>query len=173
MTTKATSEKNGGGPPLKFETVEKLDQAIRAYFDMCDPHTQRMVVDCGINEKGETIWREREMMTVQKPYTMTGLARAIGVDRKTLLNYKNRDEFFPSVQGALNRCAEFAEGQLFGPYANGAKFALSNNYSDDDAEWSDKKAVDHTSKGQPLKALVEFVDSSDPSSDISEDDSET
>jgi hypothetical protein len=61
--------KNPVGRPLKYKTVDELDRAINAYFDMCDPHTQRRVVDCGINEKGETIWREREVMTEQKPYT--------------------------------------------------------------------------------------------------------
>jgi hypothetical protein len=76
--------------PLKYETVEQLDRAINAYFDMCDPHTQRRVVDCRINEKGETIWREREVMTEQKPYTISGLANALGVSRQTILNYAER-----------------------------------------------------------------------------------
>ena len=47
-----SDEKRPVGRPLKFETVKQLDRAINAYFDMCDPHTQRRVVDCGINEKG-------------------------------------------------------------------------------------------------------------------------
>jgi DNA-binding XRE family transcriptional regulator len=153
------------GRPLTYETIEKLDAAIAAYFDMCDPHVEPRMVDGGVNQKGETIWLRRAVLTEQKPYTMTGLARALGVDRKTLLNYKNRDEYFPSIQGALNRCAEYAETQLFGPYANGAKFALTNNYGSDGAEWSDKKAVDHTTAGQPMKALVEFVGDGDDDSD--------
>jgi hypothetical protein len=72
----AAESKHPGGRPLKYETVEEVDRAINAYFDLCDPHTQRRVVDCGINEKGETIWREREVMTEQQPYTMSGLARS-------------------------------------------------------------------------------------------------
>lgn len=51
--------KHAGGAPLKYETPELLDRAINAYFAMCDPHTQRRVVDCGINEQGETLARAR------------------------------------------------------------------------------------------------------------------
>lgn len=42
----------------------------------------------------------RPELSDQEPYTMTGLAKALGVERKTLLNYKNRDKFFfSSIQG--------------------------------------------------------------------------
>ena len=122
--------KHPGGRPLKYETVEELDQAIRAYFDLCDPHIEDRVVDAGVNQRGETIWQKREVMTEQKPYLMTGLARALGVDRKTLKNYGKRDQFFPTVNDARSRCEEYAEGQLFGPYNRGAAFNLDNNYED-------------------------------------------
>jgi hypothetical protein len=127
--------------PLKYETVEQLDRAINAYFDMCDPHTQRRVVDCGINEKGETIWREREVMTEQKPYTISGLANALGVSRQTLLNYAERPDFFDSIDRAKSRCEEYAESQLFGPAANGAKFNLMNNYRGKYQAWADKQEL--------------------------------
>lgn len=140
--------KHAGGRPLKFETVELLDQAIRAYFDSCNPHTQRRVVDCGINEAGETIWREREVMTEQQPYTVSGLARALGITRDTLINYKERDEFFDSVQAAYERCHEFAEQQLYGKSASGASFSLKNNWG-----WEDKKQFDHTTKGERMPLL--------------------
>src|SRR3954464_13386635 len=116
----AEPDNNPVGRPLKYKTVEEMDRAINAYFDMCDPHTQRRVVDCGINEKGETIWREREVMTEQQPYTVSGLARALGITRDTLINYKERDEFFDSVTGAYERCHEYAESQLYGRSATGA-----------------------------------------------------
>jgi hypothetical protein len=124
----AEPDNNPVGRPLKYKTVEELDRAINAYFDMCDPHTQRRVVDCGINEKGETIWREREVMTEQKPYTMAGLARAIGLSRQSLLNYKNRDEFLDSIVDAKARCEEFWEGRLDSRHDRGAAFNLTNNY---------------------------------------------
>lgn len=131
---------HAGGRPFKYEKVDELNRAITAYFDLCDPHTQRRVVDCGINERGETIWKEREIMTEQQPYTVSGLALAIGVTRQTLLNYKERGSgFFDSIQQAVQRCEAYAEAQLYGPGANGAKFNLVNNYSGEYKPWADKQ----------------------------------
>lgn len=141
-------ESNPVGRPLAYKTVQDLDQAISAYFDLCDPHTQRRLVDCGMNDAGETIWRSREVLTEQQPYTVSGLARALGIDRDTLINYRNRDEFFGSVQAAYERCHEFAESQLYGRAQSGAAFSLKNNWG-----WEDKKQVDHTTKGQPMPLL--------------------
>lgn len=150
-------QKHPGGRPLKYETVEKLDQAIRAYFDSCDPHTERRVVDCGINEKGETIWREREVMTEQKPYTMSGLARALGISRQTILDYSERDEFLDSLRAAKQRCEEYAESQLYGPYSNGAKFNLANNYSGKYQPWAEKQVLagdPEAPLGNPMATLT-------------------
>lgn len=134
---------HAGGRPLKYDTVEKLELAIQLYFDTCDPHTEKRMVATGVNPNGETMFQERSVITEQRPYTMAGLARAIGLDRRSLLNYKNRDQYFPSIQGAIDRCEEYAEGQLFGPYANGAKFNLINNYRENpkSTDWSDRHEV--------------------------------
>lgn len=134
---------------MAFKNVADLDIAIQKYFDMCNPHVVQRIVDSGINEAGETIWAPRGVMTEQKPYTMTGLARSLGIDRRTLKNYSDRDEFFPSIEGARSRCEEFAETMLYSPFSNGAKFNLTNNYDD----WTDKRAIDHTSKGKPMPLL--------------------
>lgn len=94
------------GRPLRFKTVAELDEAIKRYFDTCDPHVVYYQAEAGRKENGETIWQTRIKYSDQKPYTMHGLARDLSVDRKTLLDYKNRDEYFPSIQAALDRCAE-------------------------------------------------------------------
>ena len=154
-------EKHAGGRPLKFDSVAKLDMAIQLYFDKCDPHVEPQMIAAGVNTNGKTMFDTREVITEQKPYTMAGLARAIGVDRKTLLNYKKRDEYFPSIKAAIDRCEEYAESQLFGPYSNGAKFNLINNYRGEHQDWTDKTNIDHTSDGEPVKALVEIVRSGD------------
>jgi DNA-binding XRE family transcriptional regulator len=152
-TNDQEQDKHAGGRPLKFETVEQLEQAIRAYFDSCDPHTQRRVVDCGINEQGETIWREREIMTEQKPYTVSGLARALGISRQTLINYGEREQFFDTVEAAKDRCHEYAESQLYGKASSGAAFSLKNNWG-----WKDRSEHALTDPdGNPVKAVVEFV----------------
>jgi hypothetical protein len=139
------------GPPFKFTDVAALDIAIQAYFDSCDPHVQRKVIETGINQKGETTWGERAVMTQQRPYTMTGLARALGVDRTTLINYQSpehysdeipvevRQEIINSLRLARARCEEYAEAQLFEGNSNGAKFNLTNNYK----QWADKTVQEH------------------------------
>lgn len=150
-------EKNKGGRPLAFKSVEELESAINAYFDMQDPHLEDRMVESGMNEKGETIFLRRKVMTQQKPYTMSGLALALGVNRRTLLDYSKKDQFSPTLEAAKARCESYAESQLFGPFANGAKFNLINNYRDKHQDWSDKQEVDHTSAGERIQAAPVVV----------------
>lgn len=133
--------KHAGGRPLKFKTVAELDMAIQGYFDEQDPHVVKHMEATGFNDRGHTTWATREIMTEQRPYTMTGLARALGLSRQALLDYNNRDEFVDSVQSAKDRCQEYAEAQLFGPYANGAKFNLTNNYTGRYQAWAERQVV--------------------------------
>lgn len=148
-TTESEEPRNKGGRPLKFKSVDELDQAIAAYFDMCDPHTEQRVVEAGVNERGETIFVKRAVLTEQKPYTVSGLARALGIHRETLINYGERDEFSDSVRAAYERCHEFAESQLYGKASSGAAFSLKNNWG-----WRDRQEVDHTTKDQPMPLLA-------------------
>jgi hypothetical protein len=57
------------GRPLKFKTVAELELAIQTYFDECDPHIIKHMEATGFNERGETMWRERSIMSEQRPYT--------------------------------------------------------------------------------------------------------
>jgi hypothetical protein len=85
-------DKHPGGRPLAFETVEELQDAIRAYFGEQSPHvaTHKKRV---LKDDGTYFWVDEEYMTEQKPLTMAGLARALGITRQTLLNYETKDEF--------------------------------------------------------------------------------
>lgn len=141
------------GRPLKFETVQELDLAIQNYFAECDPHTAKALVETGRDSKGNMLFDTRTILTEQRPYTMSGLARALGISRQTLLDYSGRQEFLDSIAMAKQRCEEYAEGQLYGPYANGAKFNLINNYRGKHQDWADKHEVDHTTKDQPIPLL--------------------
>lgn len=139
---------------MAFKSVEELDMAIQLYFDKCDPHVEEHMVATGVNNNGETMFATRAVLTEQKPYTMSGLARALGIDRATLLDYSRKEKFSRSIEAAKARCQEYAEGQLFGPYANGAKFNLVNNYQGKYVPWADKQSVDHTTKDQPIPLLA-------------------
>ncbi len=116
------------GRPVAFETVEELQELIDGYFDYCDELLRR-------DDDGKVV--------SSKPYTMTGLARAIGVDRRTLLNYSHKEDFFPLIKAAKSRVEEYAEERLFGnTQVAGSIFTLKNNHG-----WKDKQEIDHSGSG--------------------------
>ncbi len=106
-------EKNKGGRPLKYKTVEELDLAINEYFAKCD--------------------------MLEEPYTITGLALALDIDRKTLNNYAERDEFLPTIKKAKLKVENYLEKRLINDSSTtGIIFNLKNNF-----EWKDKHEIDH------------------------------
>lgn len=142
-------EKNKGGRPPAFKSVEELQLAIDSYFAACDAHVEERYVESGISERGETIFAKRKVMTEQEPYTVSGLARALGITRETLVQYKNGDKFSDSVMLAYDRCHEWAEKALYGKSATGAAFSLKNNWN-----WRDRQEIDHTTKDGPIPLLA-------------------
>lgn len=144
---KAKPDKHPGGRPLKYKSVAELDAAITAYFDECDPHIAKRMVETGTKADGETLFELRNVMTEQKPYTVSGLARAMGIDRDTLVNYRNRDEYFGSVSAGYERVHEYTEAQLFGKSSTGAMFSLKNNWT-----WRDRQELTGA-EGTPLMPI--------------------
>ena len=109
MVTKPTSiqEQKDQGRPLKFKSVEELEIAIDGYFATCEED--------------------------KKPPTVSGLAYHLDIDRKTITNYENRDEFFPTIKRAKTRIEAFLEERLYQGQCTGVIFNLKNNY-----KWQDK-----------------------------------
>ena len=105
----------GNTNALKYKTEKELQKGIDAYFKMCD---------------------EKE-----KPYTMSGLALSLGIDRRTLVNYADKDLFFSQIKEAKSRVqAQLEENALSGKgNATFTIFNLKNNYG-----WVDKQEVDNT-----------------------------
>ncbi|THG30685.1 terminase small subunit [Naasia lichenicola] len=137
-----SEQPNPVGRPLKFKTVEDLELAIQNYFAECDPHTEKTLVEVGRDSHDNMLFDSRLRITEQKPYTVSGLARSLGIDRDTLINYKKRDEFIGSIQAAYDRCHEYAESQLFGRAQAGAAFSLKNNWG-----WKDRTEVENNHTG--------------------------
>lgn len=106
------AENNKVGRPLKYKNKEEIDQAIKAYFDRCE-------------ESG-------------KPLTMSGLAVWLDMDRRSLVNYGNREEFFPSIKRARAMIEASTEERMLMNELNvtGAIFSLKNNYG-----WVDKQEI--------------------------------
>ncbi len=125
--------KNKGGRPMLYDNAEDLQKDIQAYFDSCWQYKFNKDGEVVVDEYGNPIW----MQTI--PYTMSGLALAIGMDRRTLLNYEKRDEFFPTINEARKIVERYAETRLYDKDGvNGAKFNLQNNFKG----WEDKKKID-------------------------------
>ena len=125
------------GRPLKFETVEGLQEKIEAYFSMCDETIVKRI----LNKNQEVI------SEITKPYTITGLAEWLEVDRHTLVNYEKRDEFFTTIKEAKTKIeACYEERALLGDNnATISIFTLKNNF-----DWKDKTETDITTDGKPL-----------------------
>ena len=102
------------GRPRAFKSVEEVEEKINAYFNYCE---------------------EKE-----KPYTMSGLAYYLGIDRKTLLNYSKNEEYFHTIKKARDRVQMQLEENALSNKANPTFtiFNLKNNF-----DWKDK--IEHSS----------------------------
>ena len=67
--------------PLKIESPDQLQAVIDAYFKECDNH---IIKRQHVTGKGDII-----VIETPEPYTMAGLACALGISRETLNNYSN------------------------------------------------------------------------------------
>lgn len=125
-------ERRGVGQPPKFESAEVLQTAIDAYFESCFEITVQKV---GKGKKKKSVETRKQV----KPYTMSGLALAIGVSRQTLVNYAAKDEYFDTIKKARQKCeAYLEEGMISGKLSTvGTIFNAKNNYG-----WKDKTEVD-------------------------------
>ena len=101
------------GRPLKYESVEAMQKAIDKYFDECDEN--------------------------EKPYTVSGLAYALGTNRQTLLNYEDKEEFVDTIKTAKAKIERFNEELLYSKDVSttGVIFNLKNNYN-----WKDKQEIE-------------------------------
>ena len=115
----------GNTNALKYKTQEQLQKGIDKYFKECD-------------EK-------------QKPYTMSGLAYSLGVERQTLVNYGKSDLFFTQIKEAKQKVqAQLEENALSGK-ANAVFtiFNLKNNYG-----WRDTFEVKNDNELNKLDELL-------------------
>lgn len=120
--------------PKKYTEVDTMQKKIDEYFDSC---FRPMIV------KGELIRDDKGKIINEqfKPFTICGLANALDMDRRSLLNYEKDKEFFPTIIRAKRKCEQYAEERLFDKDGvNGAKFSLINNYS----KWREKQEVEQT-----------------------------
>lgn len=127
---------NPVGRPLAFKTVEELDQKIDEYFDWCDNRIQ-------------TVYSKKSDGVIEvnnpAPYTMSGLASWLGIDRDTLLRYSKKEDFYGTIKAAREKVHADVETRLMENNATGAIFNLKNNFG-----WRDEKNIDLTSNGNTV-----------------------
>ncbi|GAA5075511.1 terminase small subunit [Lysobacter panacisoli] len=92
-------------PPI-FETPEQFEEVANTYFATCEAK--------------------------ERPYTVNGLALALGMTRETLLRYGEKPEFSDAVKAVRATLEDYWEQRLAGPNAAGTIFWLKNQ------GWSDK-----------------------------------
>ena len=119
------------GRPLKYETPEEMQKDIDAYFESCRFSNK----DGGIDYKP----------------TMAGLALTLDMDRRTLLNYSNKEDFFPTVKRAKQLVEENLEMALYGNGVAGVIFNLKNNFG-----WVDKQEVEQSGTITTVTIVEEF-----------------
>jgi hypothetical protein len=101
----------GGRPPI-FKSVEELQEKIDAYKEYLE--------------------------TSGKPPTIAGLAYYTGIDRQTLYNYKEKDEFFGTIKKFVNWILSTYEEQAV-EKGNAGIIFLMKNYG-----YTDKQQVETT-----------------------------
>ena len=123
MSSLALLEESRIGRPRKYQDIDSFEQAIDAYFQMCDEQ--------------------------KRPYTVTGLAVALETNRQTLLNYQgvnpDRPEFAsPRFVDAIKRAKARVENSVEEAMltrdrqVTGHIFSLKNNFG-----WQDTQQIAH------------------------------
>lgn len=112
----------------KYKDEKELEKLIEAYFADCD---------------------ERKA-----PYTMSGLAYALDIDRTTLINYGKNESFSTLVKRAKERIEKQLEENALMGKANPTFtiFNLKNNYN-----WKDQQEIKTTNEVNisPIESAME------------------
>lgn len=114
------SEKNKAGRPPKYNTPEEMQVVIDEYFEYAK--------------------YEKDDSVTYRP-TMAGLAKALGMSRQALLEYKKKDEFLVTIKNARLEVEEALEEALYGTGVAGVIFNLKNNFG-----WKDKQEIEQSGK---------------------------
>lgn len=115
------------GRPPKYTEAEKLQHKIDLYFLACK------VQQTGNTEQLEHLPQEdlKIIDNIDCVYpTVTGLALVLGMTRKGLIEYENKDdvELGNTIKKAKQKVEGFLEQRLYHNNAAGTIFNLKNNY---------------------------------------------
>ena len=103
-----------GGRPPKFKTKEELEKALQEYKDY--------------------------LLNEDKPPTIAGLAYYTGIDRQTIYNYSEKNEFFGTIKSFRDWVMMTYEEAALTHSGSGVIFLLKN-YG-----YTDRQEVKHEGK---------------------------
>lgn len=111
---------NKGGRPVKYKTVEEMQVVIDKYFSDVEKNNEK-AIETG---RGDKYLYE----------SITGMAVALGLTRKGLIDYEHKDpEFRNAIKDAKTKIEACVEQRLFHNNATGSIFNLKNNFG-----WKDQ-----------------------------------
>lgn len=124
------TESNPIGRPPKYKTPQEMQRIIDLYFLACKVHQTGdtdLLNDCS----------DEDLLVINdiddvKP-TVTGLAYALDLTRRGLIDYEEKDDFYHTVKKGKQRIEKYLEQNLYGQSVVGTIFNLKNNYA-----WKDK-----------------------------------
>lgn len=115
--------------PMRFDSPEKLQEAINSYFNSCfGPGYYKGKPILDVNGEPAIVQLE--------PFTISGLARHLGIGKTTLLDYDVNariglipEEYAEIIQDAKLRIQEYAEKRLYDrDGSSGARFVLEAGF---------------------------------------------
>ena len=139
--------KGGYYPRRKYKTVKALKSAIESYFNKCDAGIKTVLVGKGKDAKLTKI-------PSPKPYTWSGLARALGFSgRNTLIKYvDNGDEYADAIIDAKLRLMDQWESSLMTNRSTGGVIYNLTNSSDAENRYTSPNNINiGGQQGNPLK----------------------
>ena len=112
-----------------YNSVDEIEPIIKKYFAECDKK--------------------------DKPYTMSGLAYALDMDRRSLLNYSKDDKFFPTIKKARDKVEQqLEENALYGKgNPTFTIFNLKNNFG-----WRDSVEVTDNRQLEKVEELLNKIE---------------
>lgn len=129
-------ERNVGGRPLKFPTVESLSYQIDRYFNSISYD------EIASNEAGAPVVNRDGVEAVKTVYisppSVLGLCLHLGISRESLLDYEIREGFSDTVKSAKLKVEQYLADQLHRPtQVAGIIFNLKNNFG-----WKDTQTIE-------------------------------
>lgn len=112
----------------KIKTQEELEQKIKEYFEYCDKN--------------------------EEPYSMSGLADTLDIDRSTLVRYGNDNEYANLIKKAKRKVERQLETNALKGKSNPVFtiFNLKNNY-----DWKDQQEVKMSNEIENLNTLADML----------------